>query len=300
MNKKLMAIAGTVALGSLMLGATAYAAVSGTSGYDLYKQAFKNTYAVNSITPKTQVVVKDNGDLLFKVDAATKLNKENETMSNIVTVASGDQQKTFDIIKQNDQTIFKTSDSNVYDVSQADRWKRPNQEKRKEDDPSRIRDIENVVDALAGNIQNYITSTENPDGTKDVSLALTDNQVSPVVNAAASLAVKNIGSERGFGGHAEGFDSAFVSSLQDKLPKLVDNIRVSHVDVDAVITKDNLIKSQVENLTITGTDANGKTHEIAISVDTGFSGYNSTTPDTIDLTGKQVKTVTRGGEHREE
>lgn len=300
MNKKMMTIAGTIALGSMMLGATAYAAVSGTSGYDLYKQAVKNTYAVNSITPKTEVVVKDGNNLLFKVDATTKIDKTSEAMSNNVSVVSGDQQKNVDIVKQDSQTIVKTSDSNVYQVAQGGKRSGSGAEKHKADDPGRLKDIENVVDALAGNIQNYITAGENPDGTQNVSLELAGNQVSPVINAVASLAVKNAGSERAFRERAGNVDSAFISSLQDKLPKLVDNIRVNHVDVNAVISKDHLIQRQTEDLTITGTDVNGVTHDIVVSVDTSFSGYNSTTPDKIDLTGKKVNTVTRGHNNRED
>lgn len=294
MNKKLMTIAGTVVLGTAMLGATAYAAVSGTSGYDLYKQAFKNTYAVSSITPKTEVVVNDNGSLLFKVDATSKIDKENESMSNSISVASADRQKTVDIYNQDNQTIIKNSDSDVYDVMGSGKWRRPAGDKwKKADDPGRIQDIENVVDALTGNIQNYITSNSNPDGTTEVSLQLSGSQVSPVVNAVASLAVKNIGRENDFRGHQGGMESVLDSDLRDKLPQLVNNIKVSSVDVDAVINKDNLIQNQTEHLVITGTDANGKAHEISVSVDTAFTGFNSTTPDRVDLTGKQVQSISR-------
>jgi hypothetical protein len=119
---------------------------------------------------------------------------------------------------------------------------------------------------------------------------MSDNQVSPVINAIASLVVRNAGKEgehRGTG-HM-GF--AFDSSLHDKLPKLVDNIRVSRVDVDAKINKDNLIQEQTESFVITGTDANGKTHEVTVSIDTSFSKYNSTVPDEVNLNGKQVKEI---------
>ncbi|MHB9093274.1 MAG: hypothetical protein ACYC21_01265 [Eubacteriales bacterium] len=291
MNKKLMTIAGAIALGGVMLGASAYAAISGTSGYDIYKQALKNTYAVQSITPKTEVTVKDNGNLLVKVDATTKVNKADKSMSNSVTVASGNEKKTVDMYRQDEKTITKSSDSDVYSVMEPGMEGKHKRVKGNEDDLSRIKDIENVADALVGNIQNYITLNSNSDGTNEVSLQMSDNQVSPVVNAVASLAIKNAAGRPGHKEYMDKTDSAFGADLQDKIPKLVDNIRVSRVDVNAKINKDNFIQDQTENFIVTGTDANGKTHELSVSINTSFTGYNSTTPDKVDLNGKQVKSV---------
>jgi hypothetical protein len=278
-------------LGSLMLSATAYAAISGTSGYDVYKQALKNTYAVSSMTPKTEVTVKDNGNLLIKAATTTKLDKTNQAMSNTMTIVSGDLEKTLDIYNQDGKTITKSSDSSVYTVTEPGMERKHQNDQWKQEDPGRIKDIENVADALVGNVQNYITLNENSDGTKEVSLKLADSQVSPVINALASLVVKNADRQGGHGMYNDKADTAFITGLRDKLPKLVDNIRVSTADLDATVSKDNLIQNQAENLVITGTDANGQNHELAISVTTGFTGFNSTTPDKVDLTGKQVKTV---------
>lgn len=291
MNKKLMAILGTIAVGGVLLGTTAYAAISGTSGYDVYKQALKNTYAVKSITPKTEITVKDNGKLLFKVDATSKIDKENESMSNSVTLTSGDIEKIMGMYRQDGKTVMKSGDSDIYNIVEGGKALKHKKE-WKEGDPGRVEDIENVVDAFAGNIQNYITLKDNSDGTKEVALQMSDNQVSPVINAVASLVVKNAGKDGGPRGQKHmGF--ALDSSLHDKLPQLVDNIRVSRVDVGAKISKDNLIQEQTENISITGTDADGNIHELVISIDTGFSNYNSTIPDKVDLTGKQIKTVSR-------
>lgn len=291
MNRKYMTIAGTIALGGVILGASAYAAISGTSGYDIYKQALKNTCAVQSITPKTEVTVKDNGSVLVKLDSLTKINRSDKTMSNNITVSSADGQKTIDLYRQDSKTIFKSSDSNVYDVMERNKEMEQKRKNKKEDDPSRINDIENVADALVGNIQNYITLNNNTDGTKEVSLELSDNQISPVINAVASLVVKNAGREMDRGEKIGPEDMSFITNLKDKLPKLESNIKVTRVDVDAKITKDNLIQEQTENLIITGTDASGKTHEVMVSVTTNFDGFNSTKPDKVDLTGKQVKVI---------
>ena len=38
----------------------------------------------------------------------------------------------------------------------------------------------------------------------------------------------------------------------------------------------------------------GVTHEVTINATLNLSNINSTTPNTVDLTGKQVKTITGG------
>lgn len=291
MNKKLTTILATVAVGGVLLGTSAYAAISSSSGYDVYKQAFKNTYGVSSITPRTAVTVKDNGKLVLKVDSVSEIDKANNSMSNNVTVSSGGLQKTMEIYSQDGKTIMKSSDSDVYNVMDNS-GKRIHRMDRKEEDPERFEDIENVVDAFAGSVQNFINLSENPDGTKEVSLQMSDTQVSPVINAAASLVVRNTGKGGHSGGH---MGNVFDSSLQEQLPKLVDNIKVSRVEVEAKINKGNLIQEQSEIFVITGTDSSGKTHEVVVDIDTDFSNYNSTKPDKVDLSGKQVKQISNKG-----
>ncbi|MFZ5639534.1 MAG: hypothetical protein ACOY4Q_02465 [Bacillota bacterium] len=290
MNKKLFAFLAPLAIGGVMLGASAYAAISGNSGYDVYKEAFKNTRAVQSMAPAVEVSVKDNGALLFEVESAAKVNRENRSMSGKFTIVSGGLTKTVDIYRQDGKAVFKSSDSDVYNVFEPGRGKKHRGGKWHGDDADRVQDIENLVDALAGDIRNFITLENNPDGSKEVALTLADNQISPVVNAAASLAVKKAGDGRG---HMNEKHMAFMadSGLKDKLPKLVKDIKVSSIDVDAKITKDNLIEKQVQTIVITGVDADGKEHKLEITVEAGFTGYNSTVPDTVDLDGKQVNVI---------
>lgn len=290
MNKKLFAFLAPLAIGGVMLGASAYAAISGSSGYDVYKEAFKNTRAVTSMAPAVEVSVKDNGALLFEVASAAKVNRENKTMSGKMTVVSGDITKTAEMYAQDGKKVVKTGDSDVYNVFEPGQGRKHRGGKWHGDDEERVQDIENLVDALAGDLRNFVTLENNPDGSKEVALTLTDTQISPVVNAAASLAVKKAGDGKGCMNKKHMAIMA-DSGLKDKLPELVKDIKVGSIDVDAKITKDNLIEKQVQTIVITGVDAEGKEHKIEITVEANFAGYNSTVPDTVDLEGKQVKVV---------
>lgn len=290
MNKKLTTIGVSVALGGIMLFTTAYGAFADSSGYDSYKAAFKNTLAAKSITPKIQVSVSDNGNPLLNVASTMKINNENRSSSRSITVTSGDQQSTTDIYRQNGQTVIKNGDSDTYQVSQSDNNRKHDDKQWGEKDlnSAYASDVENVIDAAVGNIQNYITAQNNQDGTNDIALHLTDSQIPPVVNAVASLLVKNAERENGHGKHTP---SPFESMIQQKMPQLVSDIKVTSDDMTAKISQDNLIQNQTANITISGKDAGGNAHQIVISANVDLSNFNNTNPDTVDLTGQKTQTV---------
>jgi hypothetical protein len=294
MDKKFKAIVGAIAIGALMLCATAYAAIGSPSGYDIYKAAVKNTLTVKSMALATEVSVEDNGIVLIDAKSDTKINKAEQSMSNIMTVTTGNQSKTNEIYNFGGKTIMKNSDSDIYNVRESS--PRPGHQETawQAADASRIQEVENVADALATYVQNYVNiSPLDGDGSQVVLFQMLDSQVPPVVNAAASLAIRNMGREKANWGGEQENQKAFglEANLQDKIPELVANIKVSNIEVKAVINSDNMIQEQTESFTIAGTDAAGKAHELSVSVTTVFSGYNNTVPDKVDLTGKQVKAM---------
>jgi len=70
--------------------------------------------------------------------------------------------------------------------------------------------------------------------------------------------------------------------------------------VQAVIDSNNVITAQQLSLTLTGQDANGTSHELSVKAQIQLSQPNGTTPDTVDLSGKQVQQAKHGrGDHRE-
>ncbi|MNL52746.1 hypothetical protein D3C87_1759450 [compost metagenome] len=47
---------------------------------------------------------------------------------------------------------------------------------------------------------------------------------------------------------------------------------------------------------MSGKDSSGAAHQLIIHLQADLSGYNSTTPDTLDLKGKKVQTLKSGHE----
>ncbi len=294
MNKKLTMMVLGVVVGTTMLCGSAFAGGSGSAGYDTYKSAIKQSLDAKNVTPQVEVAVTDNGSLVVDLDAALKVDQVNRAMSGVITDKTSN--LSVNVFKQADQAIFKTSDSEVYNVikhgDNGDR-EQNGEKQRPEMKSARMQDAEKVIDALTGTLQNYVVLKENPDGTKDVSFTLTDSQIPAVVNAIVPLAVKDAGNEQGV---ERGMKSPF-GDLEAKLPKLVDEIKLISIDMTAKIGIDNRVANQTLNITLSGKDADGKTHEVIVKITMAFTAYNNTSPDTVDLTGKQVQEVQEQG-HR--
>ncbi len=289
MNKK--AVLGiSIIVGGVMMATAALASASGSSGYETYKSAFKNTRAVASMTGTAEITVADNGNVILKSEHSIKMNRDTGNMSGSVDLTAGDQVKSMTMYRQNGQTITKSDDSQVYNVLPTERGNFHHSEKwdQGQKNPALAKDVENIVDLVVGNYQDYISLDSKADGSKEVSLELSGSQISPIANAVTSLVVREGALEHGNKQHSA---SSVKSAIGDQIPKLVDEIRVTNIDVKADIDNQNLIKEQTANVTITGIDADGINHEVVVTVDVNLSDFNNTTPDSVDLTGKQVKTI---------
>ncbi|MTK10830.1 MAG: hypothetical protein F8N39_01535 [Clostridiaceae bacterium] len=285
MNKKLVAMVTSLVIGGTVLFGTAYANASQLSGYEAYKAAIKDTKNLKNETANLKVSVSDNGSNIIDMSTNAKINLASNGMSQVTTVKSGNGSQTFSTYAQDGKNISKSSNSDVYNVRE-NKHKDINK-KDKAENLEIAKSVETVVDTLVGNMKNNVSTADNNDGSKKVSINLNENEVTPLVNALASMAmVKN--SDEPMNNNKAG-----DINLRNVLPQLQSNIKIKSVQVNGDINKNDILDNQVAKIVLTGTDAQGKTHEITIDATLDLSNINSTTPDTVDLTGKQVKTITQ-------
>ncbi len=292
MKKKPIMIVLSLVLGMTMLCTTAFASISSSSGYEVYKAALKNLPQVGSMTTQATVSVLDNGNVILNAEGTVKMDSTNRTMSSLSTINAGNKTQTNEVYCQNDQTITKNADSDVYNVMAMKAGKAPldrNLDKKTAHEAV-AKDVENIVDLLASNFDSNISLDNQADGSKVVSLSLAGSQITPLENAVASLIVKNAARE-GERGPKAGSSMGNMNSIISSMPQLIDAISLNSVDMVANIDAQGQITKQTAALKITGNDASGQTHEIVINVDMNLSGIGSTTPDTVDLTGKQVNNI---------
>ncbi|MBP1965097.1 hypothetical protein [Paenibacillus aceris] len=296
MNKKLAMIGLGVAVGSMMLVTSVYAGVGDAPGYETFKSAVKQTAAVHNVTRQVNVTLQDNGAQLLNVKSTIKSNGENHAGSAEVTVKSGADEQTIHFYNQDGKQIIKTADSDVYKVLEDSGMGGKFKEREgaaHTPDPQVVSEVENVVDALVGNLKNYVTMDEAAGNVKEIHFKLSGSQISPVVNTIGSLAIKHGTLEKSHSPLPSKADTfgVDVTTLKNSLPQLTSDIKMDEVEVNASVDSDNHITNQTAQIHISGKDAQGTAHDVVLSVDMTLSSLNSTTPDTVDLTGKQLETV---------
>lgn len=268
MNKKWL-IGLCIVLGVLILGTAAYAISSGSDGYDTYKTALKNTWVVQSLTGTLEVSATDNGNTLLTSRNVVKTNLGSKDLSGYFTVSANGQESAVEIYRQDEEVISRMGGTDEYNAA-------PRVPNKYQAEYNLLKEnaaeVEKVINLLAYKLDNYITVEENEDGSRDVSLQLTANQITQVQNAVVSLLVKSGVAERGNG--------PIAALIEQNLPALVDNIKLTGINLQARVNADNLIEQQTVNINIAGTDAYGNAHNIAVSMNLDLSDFNNTIPDT--------------------
>jgi len=286
MNKKMVTMAVSLAVGGSLLLSTGFANAAQSSGYDAYKNAIVNTKNLKSETADMKVSVTDSGAKLVDLSSNIKLNLNTNAMSSVITTTKGDTSQSSNTYLQDGKSISKDSNSaeylvrtnNLKDTNKMDKVQNPTVEKS----------MEVVVDTLVGNMKNNVTTTRNTDGTKKIAINLKENEVTPLVDALTQIAfiqgtkTKNISND----------SKAELGGLKNVIPQLQSEIKVVSVISTGNISKDDIITNQTVAIVISGKDAQGKKHDITFNIDLNLSKVNSTTPDKINLTGKQVKEIT--------
>ncbi|NOU97051.1 hypothetical protein GC093_28070 [Paenibacillus sp. LMG 31456] len=302
MNRKKLALIGTgVTVGTFLLITSAYAGIAETSGYDTYKSAIKNTVTAKSMTDTVAVSIQDNGKQVVSVNAIVKKDKPANAVSANVNIQGGGSDQSVNVYTTADgKKVIKTGASEVYNVFDAKDTQHGREMKKEKADVGQgdkfNQEAENLIDALVGNLKQYVNETAAVDGSKEIHVSLSGSQLPTAVNAVGSFLVKkashdSLKAHESDTSNKKELFGADLSSLKQAMPKLTQDVAITNVDIQASVDANNTITKQKATLAISGKDESGAAHMVTVNVDLGISGLNTTTPDSIDLTGKQVQTV---------
>lgn len=301
MKKKWLLTGSVVGISGAIMLTTGFTAFAGTSGYEDYKAALKNTAQnLESVTVQADAVLKDNGSLLSQAQGSLKANLKNEAVSGTVKISGTAGSQNINLYSQPDSQVWKSDASDIYYVKQdkADKLEKDDQETN--DEVWLSSQEETVMDALIGNLKNEITSTSESDGSKTISLQLESTQIPAVVQALAPVAFKHLSDQsegsrlKDDGTTAKEMDpeDLFQQSLFNvKDIALTNGVQIQSIRLNAVVNPANQIQHQQFDITFTGQDESGASHTLTASLDFQLSAFNGTTPDSIDLGGKQVQQV---------
>lgn len=279
-NKKAL-IAVSFCLGAVMFVTTAFADIASKTGYDQLKEAVKFTAEscskeFQSVTIDATVTLKDNGKMLTTSSSTEKVDnaKKMRMSSTSSEYGTGDKDSSLSYT-DNKNSIWYNSDSDVYYVTEyTDAYGFSPFSNPFEKD--RVNDIEKILDALVGNLKDYVVVDEKPDGSKELSGSLNEGQIPALVNAVSSFAFKQT-----FSGYAR--------DEKVSMPQLLDDIFIKNVKGNAVINKDGIIESVLATGVLSGKDKSGNPHDLTIEILVRISDVNSTSVSMPDLKGKKVE-----------
>ncbi|MBW4840650.1 MAG: hypothetical protein KZY74_14750 [Paenibacillaceae bacterium] len=305
MNQKWMKRGAVFGIGAALLLGSGLSAMAGTSGYETYKSAIKQTYAASSLTNQGSIVVTDNGKTIANAKLEVKLNKEKNTLSADIEVTGASGTQTFQAYKQDGKMVFVGGDdADIYRVLPL----AEDEQRFHDGDFDPPQHAEQLMEALIGNITDLATVQELPSGGKQTSLHLTGSQIPAIVQAVGSLAAGHMaaadqmmaeGGQNAHMGHGmTGAPSDEMMSMHPSLtdfdiPALTKDVKVEDIRFDAEINKEQYVEHQQGQMIVRGTDEAGQTHELVVKASFDLSGFGQTTPDTVDLSGKQVETIER-------
>lgn len=262
-------------LGTLLVATTALADIANKSGYDQLKDALKVTAEqssekFDSFTMDISIELKDNGKTLGSSNATRKYDRSKSASENINSSTGNHNETKFGSYSDKTSRIsWQDSDPTYYVTEYTTERKEeafPNPFKE-----NRADDLEKIADAIVGSLKDHVVATENSDGSLGIAGSLTEVQIPSLVNAVASLQLKQE-----------------FNGSQDNLPHLNKDIFVKEVKGSAKINKDGVMESILGSAVLSGKDEQGTVHDISVEVLAKLSGINSTTVTKPDLAGKKV------------
>ncbi|UED76267.1 hypothetical protein [Brevibacillus sp. DP1.3A] len=281
MRKKWLGISLSVGItGALIWGYGASASADSTT-MGVYESALHQTKEAKNMTAHAQLTLTDNGAKLLTLEGVAKID-HNQHIGNVdATFTDTLGEKSMQAFLEKDQVVVKKGDSNVYRV--MEKMDRGHQSENDVDN-NRGAMMHKLFATVFGDLGKNATVENLPDGGKRTSLQLSEEQIPAFIQVAGPIIYDKLAE------HSQEASSS-ENHLSVQLPRL--QIQVDQVLLNAKIDEKNQIEQQSAVVYLSGTDASGKEHKLQLSLDIRLSDLGTTTPDRIDLTGKQVEKVSR-------
>jgi hypothetical protein len=287
-KRGLKTIAITAAAGCLLLTMSITAFATSGSGYESYKGAVEATLLADNATVDAQIEVKDNGLTILSGNSNLKLDNENSSSKTNLTVDGIS--KAIETSKDNGNFVTKVDDQ-YYVAKKGDGQSDKGEKGNLSASSSTVKLAEMLADTLVGDVKNQFVK----DG-QTISVNLEGAQIPELARLAISAATENRGRMENDNHDNNGYD-ADLKSIMDNLPKLT-NIDVKSIAMTATVDG-NVLKNNQATVVITGQDANGDAHELTVTINGDITNVGNTKIDTIDTTGKDVKTINWDGRHND-
>lgn len=254
-----------------MLGSV-YSISANTSGYDLYKSALKQTHTADSATMSIKLNVEDNQKSIFTMDSLFKSDTVNQVNSISTHLVNETDSSNMNMYKQaGNWFVLQNGSDTVYKMETSANAHHKNTAKLQDD-------LENLIDVMTKNLQQQITVAEQKNGNHLIELDLTGKEIPLTANALSTLMIKHAVMLQDNNDQKE---SDF--HIKPTVPELDHDITVKQIRVTAQVNEENYIEQQIIRAVVTGKDAQGKSHELVLSIDMNMSDYNKTLVTPVEI-----------------
>ena len=281
----------SLVLGSTMFVTTAFAEVNSKNGYVQFKDSLKLTSdscrsKLDNYTTNFTYSIKDNDLLLVSESSISKYDikntaREGKRVNNNLDQNSNKLLKAeYSSYEDNKINISTDNNGDKYYVTEfaSSRNLQLFPEYCKTEN---TKDIEKVIDAVIGNLQDSLVVNQNSDGSKLLSASLKESQIPAIVNALVTYEAKN------------SFRDASMYFRDSNTSAIKNDMYLKSVDANIKINKSGLIDSILGTLQLSGKDAKGIAHTYTYDILFKLTDVNSTTVKKPDLTGKNIEKSTQ-------
>lgn len=280
MKKKMITAIG---ISGALLISSVYSISANTSGYELYKDALKNTHQLESTTMNMSLVLDSNNKEIYRMDSIVKTNRLEDSLGMEGTVSNGLEEMTYEMSKQDGEYLVRKENENKVYVMESNGSHHGAGLDGDESKELR-KDLENLVDLLTKNYQQKITVKGNEDSTQLIDLELSSSELPITMNAVTSLMYKHgvMLDDR-----ADDSEASF-HSVKPELPKLKKDILIEDIKISAKVSEGNYIEEQFVSATLSGIDASGISKKLQFSFKLELTNANETIVSPMDVIGLEL------------
>ncbi|GAA0720326.1 hypothetical protein GCM10008905_09380 [Clostridium malenominatum] len=279
--KKKTAMAISFTMGILMFATTAMAEISSKSGYEQAKDALK--YSAESFTTKlsnytldVSMIMKSNDKIIISESTLNKYDLTKNASENVSTSVEGSKKTSAYYYSDNNIMVNKNDQDGTYYVTEYETPRKgrsfTNPFKEKE-----AADVEKIIDAVVGNLKDYVVVDEKADGSKELSGSISEAQIPALINAVASYTLKN---------------ETAINRINDEeniMPKITKDVYVKEVKGKMTVDQHGLMQNFFGTGILVGKDNEGKEHNLTFELLGKIYDINSTNVNKPNLSGKKVE-----------
>jgi hypothetical protein len=278
-------------IGACVFVSTALADMALGSGYDQLKASAKRTsqqleQGLNNYTLDLDFSLTDNGQTLLHSTSIQKIDNTNQMNENTSTDLNAYGETTNHYSYSDaERNIWKSNSEDKYYVTNypSDMTREARKAYRDPFKEKGAAEMEKIVDAVVGNLKDYVQAVDRPEGGKAFSGSLSAAQVPALINAVSSFGVKQMIGDQS------------RMDRKSQLPDIDSDIFVKKVTGSANENGSGLLENVTGTAVLSGKEKNGTEHDITLTVTAKLTGIGTTTVTPPDLTGAKVEETAANG-----